>query len=130
MVPSLLYCQCCYRVFLRAFFVSTQPAKAGTSGDGSSAGPQLTMTEDSDNNGGMEEPMDMLDAEEDAGETHLPVEASESEDDGDPDGLADDKDDEERQGQKDSLFLVCNSPSEVEILLRGLGSLHLGQPPR
>jgi len=39
-----------------------KPAKADSSGDGASAGPQLTMTEDSDNNGRMDESMDMLDA--------------------------------------------------------------------
>jgi len=90
----------------RDVLMEKQTSKAGISGDGSSAGPQLTMTEDSDNNGGMDESMDMLDAEGDGGEKHLRVEDSESEDDGDADGLADDKDDEESQGRKDSLLPV------------------------
>jgi len=49
-----------------------KPTKAGTSPVGSSAGPQLKMTEDSANNGGMDGAMDMLDAEGDCGEKHLP----------------------------------------------------------
>jgi len=73
----------------------------------------MTMTNDSEDNGGMDESMDMLDAEEDGGEKHHPVEDSKSEDDGDPDGLADDKEDEERHGKMDSLLPVGNSPSEV-----------------
>jgi len=44
-----------------------KPAKAGTSADGSSAGPQLTMTEDSDNKEGVHGSMDMLEAEGDVG---------------------------------------------------------------
>jgi len=102
------------KVFERSdVLMEEKPAKADSSGDCSSAGPQLTMTEDSDNNGGMDESMDMLDAEGDVGEKDLPVEDSESEDDGDPDSLADDKDDEERQGQSDSMLPVGISPSEV-----------------
>jgi len=80
----------------RDVLMEEKPAKADSSADGSSAGPQLTMTEDSDNNGSMDESMDMLDAEGDGEEKNLPVEDSESEDDGDPDSLADDNDDEER----------------------------------
>jgi len=89
------------------------PAKAYCSGAGSSSDLQLTMIEDSDNNGRMEEAMDMLDAEGDGVEKNLPVEASESEDDGDPDSLADNKDHKERQGPNDSMFPVGISPSEV-----------------
>jgi len=89
------------------------PAKADSSGDGSIAGPQPTMTEDSDNNGSMDESMDMLYAEGDGGQKNLPVEDSESEDDGVPDSLSDDKDDRERQGSNDSMLPVGISPSEV-----------------
>jgi len=97
----------------RDVLMEEKPAKADSSGDGSSVGPKLTMTEDSDNNGGMDESMDMLDAEGDGGEKNLPVEDSESKDDGDPDSLADDNDDEERQGQNDSMLPVGTSTSEV-----------------
>jgi len=82
----------------RDVLMEEKPAKADSSGDGSSAGPQLTMNEDSDNNGGMEESMDILDAEGEGGEKHLPEEDSERDSDGDPDDLEDDNDDEERQG--------------------------------
>ena len=91
-----------------------KPDKAGTSGDGSSAGPQLTMTEDRDNDGGMYESMDMLDTDGDGEEKNLPVEDSDSEDDGAPDGRADEMDGEERQGQNASMLPVGNSPSDVE----------------
>jgi len=97
----------------RDVLMEEKPAKADSSGDGCSAGPQLTMTEDSDNNGGMDESMDMLDARGDGGEKNLPVENSESEDDGDPDSLADDNDHEERQGQNDSMIPVGTSTSDV-----------------
>ena len=97
----------------RDVLMEEKPDKADSSGDGSSAGPQLTMTEDSDNNGGMEESMDTLDAEGDGGDKNLPVEDSESEDDGDPDSLADDNDDEERQGQNDSILPVGTSTSDA-----------------
>jgi len=97
----------------RDVLMEETPAKADSSGDGSSAGPQLTMTEDSDNKGGMDESMDMLDAEGDGGEKSLPVEDSESEDDGDPDSLADDNEDEERQGQNDSMPPIGTSTSDV-----------------
>jgi len=97
----------------RDVLMEEKPAKADSSGDGSSAGPRLTMADDSDNNGGMQESMDMLEAEGDGGEKNIPVEDSESEDDGDPDSLSDDKDDEERQGQNDSMLPVGTSPSEV-----------------
>jgi len=90
-----------------------KPAMADSSGDGSSAGTQLMMTENSDSNGGMDESMDMLDAEGDGGDKKLPVEDSESEYDGDPDSLADDKDDEEREGPNDQMLPVGISPSEV-----------------
>jgi len=97
----------------RDVLMKEKQAEAWTSGDGSSAGPQQTITEDRNNQGGMDESMDMLDAEEDAREKHLPFEDFDSEDDGDPDRLADDKDDEELQGQKDSLIPVGKAPSEV-----------------
>jgi len=97
----------------RDVLMEEKPAKADSSGDGSSAGPQLTMTEDRDNNGGMDESMDMLDADGEGGEKNLPVEHSESEDDGDPDSLADDNDDEERQGQNESMLPVRTSTSDV-----------------
>jgi len=96
----------------RDVLMEEKPAKADSSGDGSSAGPQLTMTKDSYNNGGMDDSMDMLDAEGDGGEKNIPVEDSVSEDDGDPDGLADDNDDEERQGQNDSMVPVGTSTSD------------------
>jgi len=97
----------------RDVLMEEKPAKADSSGDGSSAGPQLTMTKDSYNNGGMDDSMDMLDAEGDGGEKNIPVEDSVSEDDGDPDSLADDNDDEERQGQNDSMIPVGTSTSDV-----------------
>jgi len=97
----------------RDVLMEEKPAKSGTSGDGSSAGPHLTMTEDSANTGGMNDSMNMLDAERDGEEKHLPVEDFESACDGAPDGLADEEDDDERQGQNDSLLPVGNSPSEV-----------------
>jgi len=90
------------------------PAKADSSGDGSSAGPQLTMTEESDNNGGMDESMDMLDAEGDGWEKHLPEEDSERDSDGDPDDLEDDNDDEERHGENDLMLPVGTSTSDVD----------------
>jgi len=98
----------------RDVLVAEKPAKAGTSGDGSRAGPQLTMTEDRDSNGGMYESMDMLDAKEDGREKNLPVSDSECENDGDPESLVDDKDDEERQGHNDWMLPVGNYPSEVD----------------
>jgi len=97
----------------RDVLMEEKPAKADSSGDGSSAGPQLTMTEDSDNNCGMDESMDMLDAEGDGGEKKLLAEDSESEDDGDPASFADDNDDEERQGQNDSMPPVGTSTLDV-----------------
>jgi len=57
----------------RDVLMEEKPAKAGTSGDGSSAGPRLMMNQDSDNNSGMDESIDMLDSQEDGGEKHLPV---------------------------------------------------------
>jgi len=97
----------------RDVLMEEKPAKADSSGDSSSTGPQLTRTEDSDNNGGMDESMDMLDAEGDGGEKKLRVEVSESEDDGDPDSLADENYDEECQGQNDSMLPVGTSTSDV-----------------
>jgi len=97
----------------RDVLMEEKPAKADSSGDGSSAGPQLTMTEDSDNNGGMEESMDMLDSEGDGGEKNLPVEDYESEVDCYSDSLGDDNDDEERQGQNAWMLPVGTSTSEV-----------------
>ena len=46
----------------RDVVMEEKPAKTGTPGDGSSAGPQLKMTESSDSEGGMDEAMDMLNA--------------------------------------------------------------------
>jgi len=97
----------------RDVLMKEKPANADSSGGGSSAGPQLTMNEDSDNNGGMDESMDMLDTERDGGEKNLPVEDCDSEEDGDPDSLADDNDDEERQGQNDSMVPIGTSTSDV-----------------
>jgi len=82
----------------RDVLMEEKPTKAGISPGGSSAGPQLTMTEDSAKNGSMDGAMDMLDAEGDGAEKHLLEEDSESDSDGDPDDLADDEDDEEGQG--------------------------------
>ena len=73
----------------RDVLMEEKPTKAGTSPVSSSTGPQLTLTEDSDNNGDMDVAMDMLDAEGDGGEKHLPAEDSESDSGGDPDDLAD-----------------------------------------
>jgi len=98
----------------RDVLMEEKPTKAGTSPVGSSAGPQLKMTEDSANDGGMDESMDMLDAEEDGGEKKLPVVDSESKDDGDSDSLADDIVDEERQGQNDSMLPVGTPTSDVD----------------
>ena len=97
----------------RDVLMEDKPSKAGTSVCGSSAGPQLTMTDDRDNNGGMDGSMDMLDAEGDVVEKNLPVEDSDSEDDGDPDGLADDNDDEESQSPNYSILPVGHFPSEM-----------------
>jgi len=97
----------------RDVLMEEKPAEADSSDDSSSTGPQLTMTEDSDNNNGMDESMEMLDAEGDGGEKQLPVDASDSEDDGDADSLADDKHDEERHCPNASLPPVGISPSEV-----------------
>jgi len=102
------------RVFERRHvLMEEKPAKAASSDEGSSAGPQLTMTEDSDNNGGMDGSMDMLDAEGEGGEKNLPMEDSESEDDGDPDSLADDNNDEECQGQNESMLPVGTRGSGI-----------------
>jgi len=97
----------------RDVLMKEKQAEAGTSGDGSSACPQQTITEDRNNQGCIDESVDMLDAEENAREKHRPFEDFDSEDDGGPDRLADDKDDEELQGQKDSLIPVDKAPSEV-----------------
>ena len=97
----------------RDVLMEEKPAEADSSGDGSSAGPQLTMTEASDSNGGMDESMYMLDAEGDGGEKNLSVEDSKSEEDGDPDSLADDNDDEECPSQNDSMLPVGTSTSDV-----------------
>jgi len=78
----------------RDVLMEEKPTKAGTSPVVSSAGPQLTLTENSDNNGDMDGAMDLLDAEGDGGKKHLPAEDSESDSGGDLDDLADDSDDE------------------------------------
>jgi len=91
-----------------------KPTKAGTSPVGSSAGPQLTVTEDSANDGGMDGAIDMLDAERDGGEKHLPKEDSESDSDGDPADLADDNDDEEGQGDTAVIHPVVHSAAEED----------------
>ena len=99
---------------LRDVLMEEKPTQAGTSPVCSSAGPQLKMNEKSDNNGGMDEAMDILDAEGDGGEKHLPEEDSESDSDGDPDDLADDNDDEEDQGEPSSIHPVGHSPAEMD----------------
>jgi len=90
-----------------------KPTKAGTSPVGRSAGLQLPMNEDSDDNGGMDGEMDMLDAEGDGGEKHLPAEHSETDREGDLDDFADFNDDEEGQGETASLRPVGNPPAEM-----------------
>jgi len=72
------------------------------------------MAEDSDDNGGMDGEMDMLDAEGDGGEKHLPAEDSESDSAGDLDDLADDNDDEESQADTSSLRPVSHPPAEMD----------------
>jgi len=98
----------------REVLMEEKQTKAGTSPVGSSAGPQLTKTKDSANNGGMDGGMDMLDAEADGGEKHLPEEDSERDSDGYSDDLADDNDDEEGQGDTDSIHPVGHSPAEMD----------------
>ena len=93
----------------RDVLMEEKPTKAGTSPVGSSAGPQMTMTEDSANNGGMDGAMDMLDAEGDGGEKRFPEKDSESDSDSDPDDLADDNDDEEGQDDAASIHPVGHS---------------------
>jgi len=114
----------------RDVLMEEKPAKADSSGDGSSAGPQLTMTEDSDINGDMDGEMNMLGAGGDGGEKHLPVEDSEVEDDGDPDSLADDNDDGKRQGQNDSMLPVGTSTSDVYNAAPGPHRSTRGPAPR
>jgi len=114
----------------RDVLIEEKPAKADSSGDGSSAGPQLTMTEDSDNKGGMDESMDMLEAEGDGGEKNLPVEDSESKKDGDPDSLADDNDDRNVRVRMTRWYRSVPLPRMSTMLLRGRVALHVGQPPR
>jgi len=58
----------------RDVLMEEKPTNAGTSPVGSSAGFQLTMTENSTTNCGMDGAMDMLDAEGDGGEKHHPEE--------------------------------------------------------
>ena len=106
----------------RDVLMEEKPAKAGTLADGSTAGPQLKMTDDSGNNEGVYGSVNMLEAEGDVEEKRLSVQKSESDDYGDPDGLADDNDDEKSQGQTDSLLPVGNSPSEVSNAAPGLRS--------
>jgi len=98
----------------RDVLMEEKPTKAGTSPVGSSAGFQLTMTEDSANNDGIDRAMDMHDAEGDGGEKHLPEEDSESDSDGDPDDLADDNDDEEGHGDTASIHPVGHPPAEMD----------------
>jgi len=99
---------------LRDVLMEEKPTKAGTSSVGSSAGPQLTLTEDSDHNGDMDGAMEMLGAEGDGGKKHLPEEDSESDSGGDPDDLADDSDDEEGQGDTASIHPVGHSAAEMD----------------
>jgi len=54
------------------------------------------MNESRDNNGGIDQSLDVLDAEREGGEKNGPVKGSTSELDGAPDGLADD---EKRRGK-------------------------------
>jgi len=103
----------------RDVLMEEKPTKAGTSPVGSSAGPQLTLTEDSENNGDMDGAMDMLDAEGDGGEKHLPEQDTESDSDGDPDDLADDNDDEEGQGDTASLRPVGQPPAKMDNAAAG-----------
>jgi len=103
----------------RDVLMEENPTKAGTSPVDSSAGPQLTMTEDSDNKGDMDGEMDMLDAEGGGGEKHLPEEDSESDSDGDPDDLADDNDDEEGQSDTASIHPVGHSAAEMDNAAAG-----------
>jgi len=98
----------------RDVLMEEKPTKAGISPGGSSAGPQLTMTEDSAKNGSMDGAMDMLDAEGDGAEKHLLEEDSESDSDGDPDDLADDEDDEEGQGYTAPIHPVVHSDAEMD----------------
>jgi len=114
----------------RDVLMKEKPTKAVTSPVGSSVGPQLTMTEDSDKNGDIDGALDVLDAEEDGGEKLIPEEDSESDCDGDPDDLADDNDDEEGQGDTASIHPVGHSFAEMDNALRDLVALHVGQPPR
>ena len=97
----------------RNVLMEEKPAKAGTLDDGSSAGPQLKMTNNRDNSEGVDGTWDVRDAEGDFGEKHDLVEDSESEDNGDPDGVADENDDEERPGHNDWMYPVGTSDSVV-----------------
>jgi len=99
---------------LRDVLMEEKPTKAGTSPVLSSAGPQLTLTEDSDHNGDMDGAMEMLGAEGDGGKKHLHEENSESDSGGDPDDLADDSDDEEGQGDTASIHPVGHSAAEMD----------------
>jgi len=98
----------------RDVLMEEKPPKAGTSPVGSSAGPQLTMTEDSDDNGGMDRAMDMLDAEVNGGEKRLPEEDSKSDGDGELEDLADDNDAEKGQGDTASSRPVGHLPAEMD----------------
>lgn len=95
------------------------PTEAGKSAGGSSARPQLTMNDESDDNGGMEGSMETLVAEGDVGEKHLPVEDAESEDEDNPDGLADDDDKGESQRHNTSIQPAAHYPSEIYIASSG-----------
>jgi len=103
----------------RDVLMKEKPKKSRTSPVGSSAGPQLTLTEDSDNNGAMDGAVDMIDAKEDGGEKHRPEEDSERDSGGDPDDLADDSDDEEGQGDTASMHPVGHSAAEMDSAAPG-----------
>jgi len=90
-----------------------KPAKAGPSAGRSSAGPQLTMTDDSDNNNEVDGSVGLLDAEGDVWEKHISLLNSESEEDGDRNGLAENNDGAESRSQTDSILLVGQSPSDI-----------------
>jgi len=72
------------------------------------------MAEDSDDNGGMDGEMDMLDAEGDGGEKHFPEEDSVSDSDSDLDDLTGDNDDKESQADTSSLRPVGHPPGDMD----------------
>ena len=106
------------------------PAKADSSGDGSSAGPQLTMTEDSDNNGGMEESMDMLDAEGEAGRSIFLKRTPSATATAILTTLKTTTTTRNVRVRMTPCFRSVPLPRMFTMLLRGRVALHVGQPPR